>query len=69
MCVTGGFGAGVFGLKGFLSPLPCDDVERSERHAGAEAMGVSDALEFHYPWCHTNKCPLPGPIRAVPRFH
>lgn len=43
-------------------------MQNSECHAGAAAAGVSDTLEFYYPRCHKNKCPLPGGIRAVLRF-
>lgn len=44
-------------------------MQKSERHAGAEAPGVTVTLEFYYPQCRRNKCPLPGSIQAAPRFH
>lgn len=62
----GVFTAATFPLNGFRSS---GRMRKSERHAGAEATGMSDAPEFYHRRCHKNKCPLPGSIRAAPRIH
>lgn len=62
----GVFTAARFPLNGFRSS---GRMRKSERHAGAEATGMSGAPEFYHRRCHKNKCPLPGSIRAEPRIH